>query len=198
LQFLEFAVLGMMVASTALVSCKKGEGDPFLSLHSRKGRLAGEWKMAADSKDHYKSSSLTVDNAYDGANATSTVTVGSSTSTSTRAYTLTWTIEKDGTFTSVETDDSGSNQQTTTSTGTWNFTAGVGEDKKKDHVVFYILSQTVVNASGTSTTTWTGDQNSTVFELHTLKNKELVVVTTSTQTTGTQTIESSSEYHFAQ
>lgn len=42
-------VAGLTLALVAPVtqSCKKGEDDPFLSLRSRTGRLAGEWKLVA-------------------------------------------------------------------------------------------------------------------------------------------------------
>jgi hypothetical protein len=38
--------IGVLLAP-ALESCKKGEEDPSLSLRSRKGRVAGEWKVAS-------------------------------------------------------------------------------------------------------------------------------------------------------
>ena len=38
--FIVFALL-----SVTILACKKGENDPFLSLSSRKARLAGEWKL---------------------------------------------------------------------------------------------------------------------------------------------------------
>ena len=194
-----FTVLGLMLTSVVLDSCKKGEGDPFLSLHSRKGRLAGDWKMGSGSKDHYKSNSMTIDNTYDGTNVTSVQTINPfPAQTSTSAFTLEWKIEKDGTFESIEVQGSGTNQQTTTLKGRWNFTGSVGDAKKKDHVIFYIDSQTIANSSGSTTDTFTGDQNSMVVELNTLKNKELVTKTTDTDSNSGSPVESTSEYHFAQ
>ena len=36
-------LLLILALVAAFTSCKKGENDPFLSLKSRKGRLAGDW-----------------------------------------------------------------------------------------------------------------------------------------------------------
>ena len=194
-----FAAFGLLLAATVLDSCKKGEGDPALSLRSRKGRLSGDWKMTTGSMDHYKSNTIIIDNTYDGSNVTSVQTVNPfPAQTTTSAFTLEWKIEKDGTFESIEVQGSGSNAQTTDLKGTWNFTGSIGDAKKKDHVIFYVLTETVTNSSGTTTTNYTGDQNSMVVELNTLRNKELVTKTTSTDSNGGSPVEQSSEYHFAQ
>ncbi len=36
---------GIIIGSLVLEGCKKGENDPFLTLSSRRARLAGDWKM---------------------------------------------------------------------------------------------------------------------------------------------------------
>lgn len=38
------SLAALALLSSAVTSCKKGDGDPFLSLKSRKARVAGEWK----------------------------------------------------------------------------------------------------------------------------------------------------------
>lgn len=192
-----FSIAALVVAAT-FTGCKKGEGDPFLSLSSRKARLAGEWKMKSGTTT-YKTASVTVTATYDGANQNYSLTMGGGTpQTGSQAYTMNWKIEKDGTYESTTVEGSGAAAETTTQKGRWNFTGKIGEFKNKDHVVFYIDSETISNASGTSTTTYTGNDNSMVVELNTLKKKELVVKSNSTQTSGSTTTEDSAEFTFEQ
>jgi hypothetical protein len=189
-----FAVLGFMIAGTALESCKKGEGDPFLSLHSRKGRMAGDWKLKSGTGTDVNGSNTTT-YTYDGTNVTATPG-------GTSGYTLEWKIEKDGSYTSTEVQTYGSITQTVTTTGIWNFTSKIGDFKNKDHVVFYPRTETTVVTSGSSTTTTTdtyeGDQVMMTAELNTLKNKELVVKTTYKHTDSSGTTSTDSEFTFEQ
>jgi hypothetical protein len=191
---LVFAILGFMIAGTALESCKKGDGDPFMSLHSRKGRLSGDWKLVSGTGTDVNGSNTTT-YTYDGTNVVASPG-GSS------GYTLEWKIEKDGSYTSTEVQTYGGITQTSTTTGVWNFTGKIGDDKNKDHVVFYPRSETVVTASGSSTVTttdtYTGDVNSSTMQLTTLKNKELVVKSTYTHTDSNGTTSTTSEFTFNQ
>jgi len=119
-------VLAAIVISTMVIpvfnGCKKGDGDPFLSLRSRKARVVGEWtieKMKDESTNSYSDTYTGGSNTSSGSDKTeitgSTVTIsGSGTytstqppnppSTSTYSYTgqgsvtAKFTFEKDGTF----------------------------------------------------------------------------------------------------
>lgn len=215
------------IAASALVmpvfnGCKKGEGDPAISLKSRKSRVAGEWTVSS-MKSSWSSTSGTPSvtssgtYSYDGTNVITTSTSGGTTTTSPVApatHTKTWTVtfEKDGTFKSsqVETQTGGTapyNYTTVTTTeesGTWTFEGGTGESKKKEYLSSYITSSTWSTASTVgSTTTNTSGSNTdagkggspSVWQLTTLKSKEIVAHqenTSSNSSTGGGTTTSSS------
>lgn len=42
---IKLLLIFVILTGTILPSCRKGEGDPFLTLRSRKARITGEWKM---------------------------------------------------------------------------------------------------------------------------------------------------------
>jgi hypothetical protein len=194
--FGKLVLAAAIIVPTVFTGCKKGENDPFLSLHSRKGRVAGEWKVTAGSGTSTDNSGTT-SWTYDG--ATKTETQGSSSSTTN--VTMDYTFEKDGTFTSteVETGTFGSQTYTITTTteGMWNFTGGVGEVKNKEQMVMTTTKVTQVSAAGgsstSSTTSYTGNSgNPMVFEIDELKNKEMIITwKSSTSTSSTSTDEGS-------
>jgi hypothetical protein len=188
-----FAVLGLTIAGSTFTGCKKGEGDPFMSLKSRKSRMAGDWKIESGTQTNVNGSNTTT--------YTFTATTVSD-GTNTDTYALNYKIEKDGTFESIETQSNTGYSVMTTTKGRWNFVGKVGDFKNKDHAIFYVDSEVTVTTFGsnttTSTDTYTGDQNSYVVELHTLKSKELVIKTSYTYTNGTTTSSSTGEMHFAQ
>jgi hypothetical protein len=191
-QFL-FAVLGLMVTATVLDSYKKGENDPFMSLRSRKSRMAGEWTITKGEGTSTTSSPATSTTwTLDGTALTTTATVGSTTYPPVSStLTTTFTIEKDGTYKMTSTETAGSNTDVTTESGIWNFTGKVGEYKNKDHVVFSPLVSTSQSGSGpVNTTTYTGDDSpSYLFYIDQLKNKEMILMFDGTTVTsgGTST-----------
>ncbi|HTL81747.1 MAG TPA: hypothetical protein VL651_08580 [Bacteroidia bacterium] len=166
----KIALAALTIAAFAFDGCKKGDGDPFLSLASRKARITGDWtvtKGEGTKTSTVSSVSSTTTVTYDG--TTETDVTGSFTSTD--KYTEKWSIEKDGTFTYTYTDNNGSSPDVTTYKGTWNWTGGVGDNKKKAQVVFYIESITDSNG----TTTYTGSNRSTVvYDIYELKGKEMI------------------------
>lgn len=166
------AIAALAISAFVLDGCKKGEGDPFLSLASRKARVAGEWKVSSGegtSSEVIGSTTFTETWTYDGATETTVSNPGNTTTTS--KYTVEHTFEKDGTFKSVETDNNGSTPQVTTTTGTWNFTGGVGEMKNKSQLVMTTL--TVTNSAGTITFTGS-DAPSSIMDIYQLKGKEMI------------------------
>jgi len=167
-------------------SCKKGENDPFLSFHSRKGRMVGEWKLSAGTETTTSGSSTTTTTYTD---TQKTQASGSSSVTTTYAEAL--TIEKDGSFKWVQTETVGSVASVDTYEGTWNFTGRVGELKNKEQVVLTVTKITsVVGTSAAVSNSYTGsDCPQAIWLLDQLKNKEMIIKLdgTNTDSSGTDT-----------
>ncbi|HRH63758.1 MAG TPA: hypothetical protein PLI68_10565, partial [Bacteroidia bacterium] len=74
-------VLVVLAAVSVLPACKKGEEDPFLSLRSRKSRVAGEWTVES------REEKVTTSKISPSVNSTSTETTTVNGSTYTYTYT---------------------------------------------------------------------------------------------------------------
>jgi hypothetical protein len=143
-----------MVISIVMPACKKGEDDPFISLRSRKSRVAGEWKV--ESKEDLKnimvsSPSQNIDavekTSISGSSYSNVYTdaVGSNTKTGT-VNTYNMNFDKDGNFSSVfelqkvnvlGTPPFETRETTVTrieNSGTWNFLSNVGDAKNKEYL----------------------------------------------------------------
>lgn len=147
---LKIALLVVLAAAFVLPSCKKGENDPFLSLHSRKARVVGEWTL--------KSGTITYD--------------GSITTYPMANYTQTMEFKGDHTYT-ITTVNGGS---TSVEKGSWAFSKSAKDIdlKNKEALLLYSTSST----SGSSTNTYTGFyalSGPTVLLIDKLANKEMVV-----------------------
>lgn len=200
--FGKLVLAAAVVVPTVFTGCKKGENDPFISLRSRKARMAGEWTVSkGEGKSTSTASSYTSTTTwtYDGAQESSTTTTTSgsisTTDTDVDKFTREYTFEKDGAFKMVETDNDDSPATVTTYTGTWNFTGGVGETKNKSQVLIAVTSIT----SGSSTTTYEGSEALTMlYDIDQLKNKEIILKSKGTGPgfdpfTGNQTTETTEE-----
>lgn len=185
----KIALIAVTISSVSFVGCKKGEGDPFLSLSSRKARMSGEWKVTkgeGTSSYTFASQNFTETLTYDGTTETVVTTTSAGSSTNTDKYTNEMTFEKDGAFKGVYTDNNGSSAVVTTQTGVWNFTGGVGEAKNKSSVVIYVESWT----SGSTTQTYTGANRPTMlFDVYQLKGKEIILIDKGTESNGNETHE---------
>jgi len=95
-----FIALSLMVGSTVLTGCKKGENDPFLSFKSRDARITELWKLTKVEGTENNNGSITTTN-YDG--SILTTTYGSFNNSV--SYSLTIEIKKDGTYQSIEIND---------------------------------------------------------------------------------------------
>ena len=97
--------LGLLVGSTVLTGCKKGENDPFLSFKSRDARITETWKLVnIDQKD--VSTDPTGTDTYTTTFDGTTVSEAFNGSVfSTYSYSLTIEIKKDGTYQSIEVID---------------------------------------------------------------------------------------------
>ena len=181
---IKIAIAALTLASFGFEGCKKGADDPFLSLHTRKGRVAGDWKVSQGNgtiTDVFGTRTWT----YDGTTKVTTQGAGSVSEN----ITMTYSFVKDGTYKMIVTTTTSSpnNVETETYTGTWNFTGKVGDDKNKDHIVLKTLTDTDVNTnpSNSSVTTYTGDDAPvSVMYLDELKNKEIIFKYTGTTNPG--------------
>jgi len=97
--------LGLLVGSTVLTGCKKGENDPFLSFKSRDARITETWKLVKiDGKEISTdpSGTDTYTTTFDGTTASEAF---NGSVFSTYSYSLTIEIKKDGTYQSIEVID---------------------------------------------------------------------------------------------
>lgn len=161
-------VFTVLLASVLCTGCKKGDDDPKLSLRSRKARISGDWLIESGR------ASLTLYNyselyKLDGSRITIYSTPVFAPVIGLGVYKLRLQIEKDGTFKFTENRTSG----TLEGTGTWNFTSGIGEDKKKESVVFTIDEITKGDVWGY----FLFNQFNTTFsyQIKELRNKRLVI-----------------------
>lgn len=171
---LAFLAVGLLVATP---SCKKGENDPFLSLKSRKARIAGDWLITGYDLDRTYTQAdgdTGTNNATmsgDVITYTNTFTSGGTTTTSTSTTTVneaSYSFTKDGTFTSVwnTTNVSVSTSSgfttttttvnTTTKTGDWSF---IGKQKKTYKNKERIVLNTLNEVSSSKQTSVTVDDN---------------------------------------
>ena len=187
-------ILGLSVIALAvnLTSCKKGENDPFLSLSSRKARLAGEWTLTKETYDRVYNGNngisdyvQTTTSTYDGTIKTGSETTVTNGQTVTDAltpeiYTKQFTIEKNGTFilTTISVDG------TEKVEGNWVF---LGKNKstklkKKEAISLSFSKTTYTDANGVTTTTSSQDLEGWVFAIDQLKKKEFVLIDESSNT----------------
>jgi hypothetical protein len=188
----------IILVGISFVGCqKKGPNDPAISMHGRRGRVDGEWKVSK-----YTETTLKGSETFDGTNWVS-VTTGSSKPTNS---TVEWkiTFDKKGTYsadnksTTTTTTTFGSTTITTTtvrqetSSGKWNFTGGVGYKKNRSQLIAFEESSTTTTtttstgqptSTTTSTYTASGSQaSSIIYDIDQLKNKEMILTWTGTST----------------
>lgn len=172
------AILAALIISVAYVGCKKGEDDPFLSLRSRKARVAGEWKLSkleGKSSDTFSGVTTSCTESFDGSNYTQTCGSGSP---DIATGTWTFTFERDGTFKEhLEITEDG-DKNVEDYEGTWTFLCGIGDKKNKEQIAltYTRISSEYTPSGGTfSSTLWTGkDRTYVVWDLKQLKSKEMI------------------------
>ena len=195
----------IILAGIGFDGCKKGPNDPFFSIHSRKARVVGEWKLTSGTE-------LTVMNGVsenrtdDGIKQTYFDTLGISYADD---HLVPYTFDKKGGYTGTEhrvhtevKNDTVLNLTTTTISdnqyiGTWDFTDKIGEPKNRSQltmietsdswsqnvhtvVVDNSLSPSVTIADSTKLysglITNTGNPGSAeLWDLDQLRNKKMVV-----------------------
>ncbi len=185
-------IIALAVVAGVMTGCKKGENDPFFSFKSRKARLAGSWvisELDVEEKSHWTDWAAQEYNSvstrtYDGARMVHSWTdsqVGGATTSGSEVYAYKHELEftKEGTFVQTfQGDDDGDNiyDWTFVQSGNWVF---VGKNKEaelknKEAVALYVTSETSTG-SYSSSSTFTGFQNSQILVLDRLAKDELVV-----------------------
>ncbi len=189
-----------LTVAVVLPACKKGENDPFLSLRSRKSRVAGEWTVSTREEVR----NTTVISPSVNASATETTTINGSSYTMTykdasgtdtqlgTVGTNTVNFEKDGKwsavyeFTTVNVLGSGSFATTETtvtrteSSGIWNFLGKIGDAKNKENISVATTSEKTTRTV-TTVSSFTGTDVNTNTTTETYADNEMVDVWKLTQ-----------------
>ena len=184
------AGIAIIALSVSIVSCKKGENDPFLSLKSRKARVVGEWTLTKvegtysdiDPADASNSTSSTT--TYSNGLETVTTTDGSgNSSVQTDSYTVDYSFTKDQKYTITTTRGTTVDVEE----GDWLFMGKNKTDKIKNKEGIYLIKKTTSSTSGgvTVSSPYTGVSNGMPILIDQLKSKEIVLINESSIDWGT-------------
>jgi hypothetical protein len=159
------------ISLLSVTNCKKGEDDPLVSLRSRKERLVGDWRLqsgtATYTQDTYRESYI-----FDGSNVTLYVAAPSYAAGYKGKYFLNLNISKDGKFIFKEL----LSNVVLEASGTWNFNVGVGKEKKKEDILFYI--DKVIAGYTNGNNLFNRTNTSFVYKIKELRNKKMVITST--------------------
>lgn len=146
----------LLLTFIGLFACKKGENDPFLSLRTRKSRLAGEWILTGITGKYVSRSNTAVTNSttvfLDGILTESSTTdffIGNQSSVTNSTYgkySYALSFGKDGTY-SLKKEllfPSGNKKYVITESGNWVF---VGKSKNEDLKAKEAIQLLVKNAN---------------------------------------------------
>ncbi|MEN8957000.1 MAG: hypothetical protein ABF242_03560 [Flavobacteriales bacterium] len=157
-------VLGVLIG-LSILSCRKGENDPFISLRSRKARITGTWNLSNGSYSYNSPGIYNLKVEYDGDLATEYVNNNLS---RTYVYTVKFKINKDYSFERVTIENGFEKIEK----GNWFFNEkSKNLDLKSKEAI--ILSFTSVESSGV-TTTYSGANADEMLLIDRLKNDELI------------------------
>lgn len=168
----------ILILSTLVLSAtsclKKGEDDPLLSMRSRKARVTGEWKMTSVKSRNESGSPLDTTTYYlsefSGNGSTYTRSgrdPWSGSFSTTGTFTSGFTFKRNGEFSYEEVYDGNVYKMQ----GTWNFTAGVGDEKRKAQIT---LTNTQ-SSYGNTTTSVTTNIPFQTFYIKELRNKRMIL-----------------------
>lgn len=183
------ALLGAFMIPS-FTSCKKGDGDPFFSLNSRKARLTGEWKVS-DISETVKYGKTTITTTFDGEKKkvvtlirdttvyTPTDTLYEYKNVATYTGSLLYSFDKSGTYQVDEAfiNDTTGIQYTSQETGLWFFTGGGKDsDTKSKELLGLQATKYVYNPLNpdTYTLTYSGESNMKILHIYKLSTKEIV------------------------
>jgi hypothetical protein len=187
-----FIIIAVIIISS-LTSCKKGDGDPFFSLLSRKQRLDGNWKISFLSLK-YEAGKRTLEITFDGKNKAEYYTVRDSVfhvllpdpHDSVADYyrddfytgQIIFDFDKAGTYYYKEdlTNDENGLAETSEIDGLWYFTGGNKHTKYKNKELLALqVTRYVFNPaySESHTTTFQGENTLDIYEIYALKSNEV-------------------------
>ncbi len=196
------AVLLCVVIGLIVSSCKKGDGDPFFSIYSRKARLSNNWKVS-NFTSTYSYTNKKIEITFDGSakkvvNSVLDTTINFPNPTphdsvvtySTEAnYTgeITNEITNKGTYNYREsfTDNYSGIIETKEITGLWYFMGGNQQNEFKDKELLAMQVTNYVynpNIGYSYTTIHQGEQTLDVYEIYALKNNKVVLKVNQTET----------------
>lgn len=158
----------VVLVSPLINSCKKGDGDPFISFRSRESRLKGEWNLTSGTETG-TNGSIPYSKIF--TETTVTVTTGGISTTSTHTEKLEFL--KDNVYKGTKMN----NGVISTTDGFWAFMDGYDQIKNKECVVLRFNSQT----NGSTITNYTGDDMPMhILRFNKLSNSEAIIEVTGT------------------
>jgi hypothetical protein len=192
-----FGALALALVAGSFTSCKKGENDPFMSLKSRKGRMAGEYtisNMTMTSTTTSGGTTSTETTTIDGNTITITQSQGGSSTSTTGTVNKaeavfnkdgSYTMDMDVTFTQEIFGTTTTSNSVTMTEGNWSFLTGDEDFKKKERIVMNTTKETQTetttsggsSSSSTDTNTYGNGEVSEVMAIDQLKNKEIIMKT---------------------
>jgi len=154
-------------------TCKKGEGDALMSVQSRKGRLSGEWRLTSgfiniDSFDPAHATHFGANYTIEGTTIKGIETTLTTIKNVQGPFLLNLEFDKDGKIKIREI----AGVNILDASGNWDFTNGIGEDKKKESIVI-----SIEQAASSQTYNHFFNQFSSTFryKIKELKSKSLVL-----------------------
>jgi len=173
---LRITLITAVLLSLLVSSCRKGENDPFLSLRTRKARVAGSWVMVSGSGSTVTANPASTNTeawSFDGTtkNYTTTYTDTSGTTSSgfTEPYKFLCAFDKDGSFMLTEiiyTD-------AVTRKGTWNFNDPPG--RKDDRTMLMLSTNWLMSPFGDVQTFEGAHCPVNCYDINELRNKRMVL-----------------------
>ena len=182
-------LLIIILTITSLISCKKGDNDPLLSLLTRTQRLNGNWKVIKEeSKIEYnitglEDTSIVTNVIFDGNMAIATTvyknTESSLTVIDTSYYNEEIKFEKNGSYS--KSIKNLSTSSLTTVEGNWIFLGKSDGYDLKNKEAILLTSSSQLNSNGISTTIFNYyDLDGETLVIDRLTNKELIITNNKT------------------
>lgn len=179
-------ILTLILLSSLNTSCKKGNEDPALSFRSRKTRLANDWKLRSGSViiktfpptgGSYQTNITYSEGGFYNVSRTDGFTDKGN-------YEIELRIFKDGRFSKEHNETpTGQTRGTSTEEGTWHFSGGGGNVKKKELLTLYKEKSTFISQNATLNTT-INYNGGNLFEITRLANNELTLAASQRVTNG--------------
>lgn len=214
-KLLTFGLTALLITSS-IISCKKGDNDPFLSLKSRTARVSADWTITNEEttiNEHYTpfvdsiyiDSSVAINATYDGTKLITRTTITLPDTVinlaDTSFYTNKFTIKKDGTYS--QTIKYKNNLDLITTEGTWIFLgkSKINKLKKKEAILLTTTKTIISDGNVTNVLDYVNLDGSTLV-IDQLKSGEMITIVSddvknedgkSTRTKSTKTIFTSNE-----